>query len=1048
MGSSKYVEIFKDLISNQVKQDSQSQKITPKYYEDLFPIVKDKANEAIVLFGHPTIDEKTLLSYYNTARRIYTSLNPITIEKQSALTKSRAVTWLSAERKAKIKWSYSERYFHYLEKNRSSRVVKETEDSSSEILGKLGDPDSPEKFYVKGLVVGEVQSGKTGNFNAVINRAVDSGYRLVIIFSGIMEDLRVQTQNRVEEDVIGIGTILESGTQGKKGVGLDRMFGQDGGGEVLQVTSITSCKSDFKTSALDMTSSLNQTNILVCKKNISIIKNLIEWLHDALESGMEKHTMSMLLIDDEADNASLNNLGAKGKEFASKVNAYIRALLELFDKKTYLGYTASPFANVLQDRNESPSAPVRIKIRKEPEREFTQVDNLFPDDFIVLLESPSNYIGAKQIFETVEPIQNKSSAKLPLLNDVNDNVEHFPTKVFRRSDGEVIGVENYPNQQAWNSKVREIPYLDFYSWKEYKKATSAALKEDNFPTILPASLREAILCFILSIAVRESRKPLMMQSGLYQPHNSMLVHVSRYIYWQNTTAKLIKECVRDLVNKIKSRNGDQPIFHELEKVWRKNYATIVENIQDYLPDGYIDDFMSPIVFDSIKSYLPDVIDEIEVVAINSSKDGSKLKYDKSSPKKVIAIGGNTLSRGFTLEGLVINYFIRATNYSDTLLQMGRWFGYKPGYLDCCKIFTTQDSIDKFNLTTRTIEELEHTFRKMTHDPTKTPHNFVIRVKKHPGALQLTRPSIMKNSKEVKWSYQDQQVMTTEIDISPEKLTKVWNSFKQNIAPFFQANIEKNNFLTCKVQGEEIINILEHENNFPEIDTNGMIKFIKLCQKQKKLINWTIAIKKTGDATADKGKGILTAVESKLPVDINLTIRRGPKSEGPWQTKFLTDFRFKVSGASANITSPKDMAVLLSDTQIKEAENKFLEKKNESISKTHEAEEVNKQLKQTIPGRVYREQFKEDEALLLIYLLDSHYVFLQEKGKEKSSFTKMVEENNYDLNIPVIGCAIGFPPIEDDPGGIYIQGDYDLKIDEDDNDEPDEIAPVILENFND
>ena len=198
MGSSKYVEIFKDLISNQVKQDSQSQKITPKYYEDLFPIVKDKANEAIVLFGHPTIDEKTLLSYYNTARRIYTSLNPITIEKQSALTKSRAVTWLSAERKAKIKWSYSERYFHYLEKNRSSRVVKETEDSSSEILGKLGDPDSPEKFYVKGLVVGEVQSGKTGNFNAVINRAVDSGYRLVIIFSGIMEDLRVETQNRVE----------------------------------------------------------------------------------------------------------------------------------------------------------------------------------------------------------------------------------------------------------------------------------------------------------------------------------------------------------------------------------------------------------------------------------------------------------------------------------------------------------------------------------------------------------------------------------------------------------------------------------------------------------------------------------------------------------------------------------------------------------------------------------------------------------------------------------------------------------------------------------
>ncbi|MBK9591016.1 MAG: hypothetical protein IPO32_05765 [Crocinitomicaceae bacterium] len=149
---------------------------------------------------------------------------------------------------------------------------------------------------------------------------------------------------------------------------------------------------------------------------------------------------------------------------------------------------------------------------------------------------------------------------------------------------------------------------------------------------------------------------------------------------------------------------------------------------------------------------------MEVKAINSvTKD--KLLYPSNSPKKVIAIGGNRLSRGFTLEGLTINYFVRSTDYSDALLQMGRWFGYRPGYLDCCKLFITQDSVDKYDLVTCTIEELETEFRKM-EDKDKTPDNFVIRVKKHPGTLKITRPTILKDTLEVNWSYQDSLEQTT------------------------------------------------------------------------------------------------------------------------------------------------------------------------------------------------------------------------------------------------------------------------------------------------
>ena len=115
--------------------------------------------------------------------------------------------------------------------------------------------------------------------------------------------------------------------------------------------------------------------------------------------------------------------------------------------------------------------------------------------------------------------------------------------------------------------------------------------------------------------------------------------------------------------------------------------------------------------------------------------------------------------------------------------MGRWFGYRPGYLDCCKIFTTQDSLEKFNDTTKCIEELETEFIKM-EEQGKTPENFVLRVKKHPGTLKITRPSILKNAIEVKWSYQDSLVMTTQLKVDKKNIVDIWDNFKKNIAPKF------------------------------------------------------------------------------------------------------------------------------------------------------------------------------------------------------------------------------------------------------------------------
>ena len=376
---------------------------------------------------------------------------------------------------------------------------------------------------------------KTGNFNAVINRSIDSGYGLVIVLSGIMEDLRSQTQKRIETDVIGEGRDVDTNTIGKKGAGEIERFGKLGNSPVNQVKSITSPKSDFNRALLDNDFSLNDVNVLVCKKNVSVLRNLIVWLHDCLDKNKERHNIPLLILDDEADNASLNNLGAKGRDYASKTNSQIRVLLGLFNIKTYLGYTATPFANVLQDRNSFSDKKHIEKYKFEGElfeKELSRVNNIFPDDFIELLEPPSNYVGAKQIFETVTPIQNATddNEKIPLLAPaVYDYIDDFPSRVYK--DDPNTGIESFTKDE-WDERFGYTGHLNFDTHSEYKKATRASKKDDLFPKKLPESLKDAIKCFFLALAIREYRIPSMEKSELFQPHNTMLVHISRFTFWQ------------------------------------------------------------------------------------------------------------------------------------------------------------------------------------------------------------------------------------------------------------------------------------------------------------------------------------------------------------------------------------------------------------------------------------------------------------------------------------------------------------------------------------
>jgi hypothetical protein len=1043
-----YIDLFKTRIKEEVKKT----KGDKNFVDNLYESIKEPIGLAGKYIGLTEVDATTLESYFQTAKNDYLSTNPIDPGLTHSLTKKGFKTWLTDERLKDISWDYSDRYFkHLLDNGRSEKVVDETKVSSLAILKKLADPQSKNAIYTKGLVVGAVQSGKTGNFNAVINRAIDSGYALVIVLSGIMEDLRSQTQKRIETDVIGEGAIDSTEVKGKKGVGEIRRFGPQGDSSVIQVQSITSERKDFGKSTEELDHTLNAKYVLVCKKNVSVLKNLIIWLHNSLEEGKIKHNLPLLILDDEADNASLNNDGAKGREYASKTNGHIRAILEMFHIKTYLGYTATPFANVLQDRNECPENDWEIKYKfkgEDSEKKLKRVDNIFPDDFIELLDPPSNYIGAKQIFETVKSIENSTdeNEKMPLLaSSIKDYIEEFPNRIYEVGPDNVVGVENIATKQDWEEKYGSGGYLDFDTFAEYRKATRAPKKEDNFPEKLPESIKIALKCYVLSLAIRESRKPRMENSKLYQPHNTMLIHISRFTFWQNKTKKLVEEYISEIVSKINNDNpgSEKSIYADLKKIWYSDqgYAHIVENIKLYLPKDYEDSFMVPIVFDSLKNFLPDAVRGIEVKAINSLTK-EKLEYPKNSPKKYIAIGGNRLSRGFTLEGLTINYFIRPTNYSDALLQMGRWFGYRPGYLDCCKIFTTQDTLDKFDSTTKCIEELESEFIKM-EEQGKEPRNFVLKVKKHPGTLKITRPSILKNAKDVKWSYQDQLMMTTKFDVSKDNIEKTWSNFTQNIAPRFDS--KRDGLLSFQASGKDVVEILQNQsNNFEALDRENMSKFIQLCNDQGVLCNWTIALKVTGSSAESLSPEELN-IDQSLCNEVKLARRSGPNTEKD-KDSFLNKAIFKASSKSANIISSNDdMAILLSFEEKERAKDSFYLNKAKEIQRRNKNLSIEKALiearkHKTIPERYYREQMDETEGLLVIYLFDSKHAFNQlgnnaKKSPElKEQFLEYIVDNDINPNIPLVGYAIEFPPVKDDPGGVYMQGDYDLDIDEKVDDE--------------
>lgn len=580
-------------------------------------------------------------------------------------------SWLPA-RRSELDFFFWNRYKKYLEeiKHWNPRITASLDKVSDEIIDLLGDPRSNERFQRRGLVLGDVQSGKTSNYTAISNKAADTGYKIIIILAGMMENLRKQTQERLDAEFSGRKSEYYLDPKAEQEI-KNTPVGVGRYGTQKRIASFTSVTKDFDIGVLRSNDlalqSVGDPVVLIVKKNKRILNNLIKWLvSNNTDPSTGKIMIPMLLIDDEADNASVNTKSKE--ENPAAINACIRKLLDSFFQASYVGITATPFANIF--------------INPETEDEMIG-DDLFPRDFIYSLSPPSNYIGADKIF------------------------------------GSEASFESVLEPLYFGEMNLFFPFTH---------------KKDLVVDALPPSLFEAMAYFLLANAVRDAR-------GDIAEHRSMMVHISRFTDVQNQITDFINEWLVQMRSDLKNysqlplekaENIHSIIY--MKKVWEKHQLSRASNIEWKTV---------------LKKYLYSAVAPVDVRAVNQKTGATSLDYfnHKEDGLRVIAVGGNSLSRGLTLEGLCVSYFYRKSQMYDTLLQMGRWFGYRPNYEDLFKIWIAKEAVDWYGYITEAANELKIEIGIMKA-ANQTPMDFGLKVRQDPNSLIATARNKMRAAKPV------------------------------------------------------------------------------------------------------------------------------------------------------------------------------------------------------------------------------------------------------------------------------------------------------------
>jgi hypothetical protein len=886
--------------------------------------IEDAVDQMLYVPNFASIDRATLIREVQSIYNIRMDDFRIIEKEESRL------PWIN-DKKTSIEWNFWNRYRDYLqdEKNYPDTVLNQLDKLTDRTLDGLFNPTKNGLISKYGLVVGQVQSGKTSNYTGLICKATDAGFKLIIVLAGIHNNLRSQTQLRLDEGFLGFDTQFQRAFntgQHTIGVGI--------GKTALPVHSVTSSSDNGDFSArTTQTFNTNEPIIAVVKKNSKVLEKLFQWLSSQAgtnANGERKiNNKSLLLIDDEADNASINT--NKEEDRSTRINEHIRNILRLFDKSGYVGYTATPFANIF------------IPIEE---------DQLFPRDFIINIQAPSNYIGPEKVF----------GIKVLEDDEISDDV---------------------------------LPII--YKIDDYQDFVPNGHKRDSeLPNAIPDSLKLAIKSFIITCAVRRLR-------GQDKTHNSMLIHVSRFTNWQNHIKELVENVFdfyrRGIEMKIPSVLEEMRQVFEVDTDTYKSYKTVSQQILN-TELNKIDSATHVHFWNEVVTQLHEAVVRIQVKKINGGSADILNYYDHRNGLSVIAIGGDKLSRGLTLEGLSVSYYLRASRMYDTLMQMGRWFGYRPGYVDLCRLFTSSELNEWFCHITLASEELRSEFDYMSDVAGSTPEQYALKVRTHPGVLQISASNKIRKAETVRVSWSGRLVESYLLSSKQNTIDKnlaVTTGFINRIDLDFER--DKNYFLWKNVSFENIRYFLQgfevHENLKTASPAN-ILRFVDQKQASGEFKEWNVGL-------ITKNSGIPYPINEKISVNL---IERTPSAESSKDLYYIN---------KSHIISPDDEFIDLTAPEIidsKKATQRIWEKKGrDGICKRINGEWVRNNIR------------KPNKVLLLLYFLNPENV--EDTDKDK----------------PIVGFAISFPGTDRDDAESYMvhsqllpQFNINDEVENDNNDE--------------
>lgn len=861
--------------------------------------------------------------------------------------------WLYS-RKNDINWELWSRYKSYMHEKDPSFPINDLDDFTDKILDKCYNPKESGSWDRRGMVVGHVQSGKTSNYVGLINKATDAGYKVIIVIAGTISSLRRQTQERIDEGYIGKSSSAYINNYGENkiiGVGKYKVDT-----DIYSLTSSfyrTGDEGDFNqgiANRLNIPIGKNPV-VFVIKKNKSILENLIDWFakdsNIKIIDGQPKlFDVPVLIIDDEADAASVN--ATKDINDIKAINKLIRTLLNVFDQNTFVGYTATPYANLFipQDFNDELTTVVKGKT-------YFIGEDLFPKDFIINIIAPKNYIGAAKIFGLENPITGES---------------HEPLNIFR--------------------------VIDDYDPPFFK--TINKNNKDDLPEYLPESLETALKSFILTCAIRRLR-------GHDKKHNSMLVHVALYVKWIDRVAYLVNERMKVFKNYISA--NDSQFLKELEELFINDFLPTTENVIENI--DYKDSRIELHDWESVKAELKKAASKIDVRAVHGTRSTTNLEYhnideiDYSRYEEglsVIAIGGGRLARGITLEGLSTSYYLRTTRMYDSLMQMGRWFGYRPGYVDLCRLYTTETIYEWFNHITMATEEMRYDFDEMTTRNLK-PKDFTLKVRNHHGLLAITSVAKLFWAKDITMSFSGSNPQTYLLFKDQKSIQNNFNNLK-NLFDRLGFPIEENVITKRKkvryllyrnVQIDVLTDFIEnYKINIPSINNQVISDYIKNQNTSNNIREWNICIvSNTGEKALLYDEGVIKKPENRTEYDTQ---------------KYTLSANGKEIELVCSVRNQTEYSELykITKNQIDDVVDRQVDLLENGI------------------GSIKERRANESKGLLLIYALD-------ERGT-----------TNVENGIPIIGYSLHFPKIENEVQVSYsamIKEELDIEpMEDDDNSE--------------